>query len=353
MKLKSVAVLIAIALTIGLFVTALQISPVRAVSSRWIVDSLKRPGWNFASLASAINSPLVVSGDQIHVLDSHVESLLANLVILQNNLWIIGAPPSSGPTPKIDVNGFTISISGTNVFIWGLNIVDTGTPPSAGALLIGAMTGGSGGCIIENNTITGQSHVGSTGIVIMNSANNLVALNTISTWDYCIVVTGGLSTGNDIKLNTLNPPFSKGIWLSNALGRPTTNKIYWNNLWAASELVDDLGNPANYFDDTFPGGPNWGKGNWIAISDPLGLAYLVPPNNLPPPSLALKGPISQIRGDVNLDGIVNILDAILTGNDFLKVWCQLGWNPRTDLNGDGVVNILDLIILANNFGHHY
>jgi hypothetical protein len=346
MKLKLITVLIATALIIGLFVTAWKISPVRAAGPTcWIVDSLKRPGWNFASLADAINSPSVQNSDEICVRDSHVESLSSNLFINQSDLWIIGAPPSYGPNPTIDLNGSSIGIFGTNVFIWGLNIVDTGTPPSQYALVIEG-----GGCIIQNNTITGQAAAGSDGIFILGSPNNLVALNTMSMWDNCIVVATPDSTGNDITLNTLIPPFSKGIWLTLA---PMLNNVYWNNLWSASELVDDVGNPQNYFDDAFPGGPNWGHGNWIAISDPGGAPYLVPPNNMWMDNHALIGPISQIQGDVNLDGGVNILDAIRCSNDFLKVWGQYGWDPRTDINGDGTVNILDAIILSNHYLLHY
>lgn len=354
MKLKLIVVLIATAMTIGLFMASVKISPVRAVGpSLWIVDSLKRPGWNFATLADAINSPLVQNSDQIQVRENHFEKLSGNLVINQSDLWIIGAPPSYGPNPTIDLNGSSIGITGINVFIWGLNVTDTGAPPSPYAFLIL----GGGGCIIQNNTITGQAAGGSDGIFVLGSPNNLVALNTISAWDNCIVIAAPPSTGNDIKLNTLNPPYSKGIWLRNApYGPPTLNHIYWNNLWMANELWDDFGNPPppNYFDDTFPGGPNWGQGNWLAVSDPGGIPpYVVPPNNKWVDAHPRNGPISPIRGDVNLDGAVNILDAIKVSNTFLKAWGQYGWDPRTDINGDGTVNILDSIILSNHYLLHY
>jgi hypothetical protein len=57
-----------------------------------------------------------------------------------------------------------------------------------------------------------------------------------------------------------------------------------------------------------------------------------------------------IVGDINRDGVVNILDAILMANAFYSVPGHSNWNPQADLNGDSVVNILDAIILANNFG---
>ncbi len=60
--------------------------------------------------------------------------------------------------------------------------------------------------------------------------------------------------------------------------------------------------------------------------------------------------ILKIVGDINGDGVVNILDGILLANAFSSKPGDSNWNPNADLNGDGTVNILDAIILANNFG---
>ena len=49
-----------------------------------------------------------------------------------------------------------------------------------------------------------------------------------------------------------------------------------------------------------------------------------------------------LSGDVNGDGIVNILDLMLIASNF----GQTGEHPA-DANGDGVVNVLDLVIVAN------
>jgi hypothetical protein len=56
-----------------------------------------------------------------------------------------------------------------------------------------------------------------------------------------------------------------------------------------------------------------------------------------------------IPGDVNGDGKVNVLDAILLSNSFFAKPGSSNWNGNADVNGDGVVDILDAIILANNF----
>jgi hypothetical protein len=59
---------------------------------------------------------------------------------------------------------------------------------------------------------------------------------------------------------------------------------------------------------------------------------------------------ARIVGDINGDGIVDILDAILLANAFDSVPGDSNWNPNADINGDNIVEILDAIILANNFG---
>jgi hypothetical protein len=68
------------------------------------------------------------------------------------------------------------------------------------------------------------------------------------------------------------------------------------------------------------------------------------------PSGVYSCAVDGLTGDVNQDGIVNILDAIQVSNAFLSTPGGTKWNANADLNGDGVVNILDAIILSNNYG---
>jgi len=56
-----------------------------------------------------------------------------------------------------------------------------------------------------------------------------------------------------------------------------------------------------------------------------------------------------IPGDVNCDGAVNILDAILVSNAFLSTPGTPIWDPNADINCDSAVNILDAIILSNHW----
>ena len=59
---------------------------------------------------------------------------------------------------------------------------------------------------------------------------------------------------------------------------------------------------------------------------------------------------SGLPSDINKDGVVNILDAILLARAFGSEPGDPNWNSAADINKDDKVNILDAIILAANYG---
>jgi len=67
----------------------------------------------------------------------------------------------------------------------------------------------------------------------------------------------------------------------------------------------------------------------------------------------------QLNGDVNGDGIINIVDVVIAAIAFGSAaeddpetpWDETAnWNPEADLNGDGIIDIVDLVIIGVNFG---
>jgi len=55
-------------------------------------------------------------------------------------------------------------------------------------------------------------------------------------------------------------------------------------------------------------------------------------------------------GDVNMDGVIDILDAIRISSAYGSYPGHPKWDPKCDLNGDGKVDKLDAIIVSKNFG---
>ena len=53
---------------------------------------------------------------------------------------------------------------------------------------------------------------------------------------------------------------------------------------------------------------------------------------------------SSIPGDLNDDGLVNVIDVVMLVNIILGLGEQ---NPSADLNNDGSYNVLDVVILVN------
>jgi hypothetical protein len=67
----------------------------------------------------------------------------------------------------------------------------------------------------------------------------------------------------------------------------------------------------------------------------------------------LTRPQSMIPGDINLDNVVDIYDALLLAAAFRSTPADPNWNINADLNTDNVIDIFDAIILANHYNQHY
>jgi hypothetical protein len=287
----------------------------------------------------AIALAAAVPNDEIHVAAGYFE-ILVGPFIWQNDLWIIA--DNRGPRPTLDLAGLPITIAAPRVFMWGFNIRDSVGGPN-GIILAPPATN----CIIMNNVMTGLP--ASTGILVQG-ATNTIALNTFSFWGICVDLSGPGCTANTVKANTFNPPYGFGIQVSLGAG---LNRVYWNNLFAPTELWDanPAGSPPNFFDDTTGGGPSRTRGNFEvtwAIPPP----YLIPPatngyfDNWP-----LVAPIAMIPGDINLDGAVTLADLVILATNYGRVWCTLGWDPRADISAPlGMIGLSDLVTLALNYG---
>ena len=58
----------------------------------------------------------------------------------------------------------------------------------------------------------------------------------------------------------------------------------------------------------------------------------------------------RIRGDIDGNGVVNMLDLWLVSRHFGFGSKDEGWNPDADLNLDGWVDMLDMYLTTVNFG---
>jgi hypothetical protein len=61
---------------------------------------------------------------------------------------------------------------------------------------------------------------------------------------------------------------------------------------------------------------------------------------------ALPEPNEPMIGDMNDDGVVNVLDVVLLVNSVLNGGSANDY-PQADVNGDGTLNILDVVALIS------
>jgi len=57
------------------------------------------------------------------------------------------------------------------------------------------------------------------------------------------------------------------------------------------------------------------------------------------------------RGDIDKNGVVNILDLTVVALIFGSDSSQPNFDPDRDVNNDGVINIFDLVTVSINFGN--
>ena len=89
------------------------------------------------------------------------------------------------------------------------------------------------------------------------------------------------------------------------------------------------------------------------VAKPFGYDQTLGPNTFPQFGafvLIKKSASAGIPGDVNGDGVVNVLDLIIIAKAFGSKTADPNWNENADLDKNGTVNIADLIMAARNFG---
>jgi thermitase len=218
--------------------------------------------------------------------------------------------------------------------------------------------------VISNKVSGGAGSLA--GIALSGATRNVIRRNRVA--DNTVTIGAGIylewfSGYNTILLNTVSDNrygICLGYWgLAGLQDQDNNNTIYHNNFIKNTKQALSL-NSVNVWDNGYPSGGNyWSDYTGVDFckgpyqnetgSDGLGdTRYAVDGNNTDRyPFILLYVPV---LGDLNHDGIVNILDATQAASAFGYYAGHPLWNSDADLNQDGVVNILDIIIIAGNFG---
>jgi len=222
----------------------------------------------------------------------------------------------------------TVGTTYTNVFIAGTNGSSTGS--------MNVMYGGGGAATMTFNVGVKRDDTAYTGLVAVE-----VAISRTNTTSLANVIPSGIP-------ETTEYPNSTFILVGPSGSGEVTATLSWYEDGVSIIM------PAN---------ATWQPGAYAAIAPAS--ANVVSDSNTNDKNINASftvkawtesnpdGTYKQLVGDINLDGTVNILDAIKLSDSFLLTSTQPGFIAGADLNNDGVVNILDAILLANHFSWYW
>jgi parallel beta-helix repeat protein len=222
----------------------------------------------------------------------------------------------------------------------------------------------------SNNKIYGNSITNSSaGITLLwASHKNTIRGNNITNGEYGIRLSGSVDVGhrecpenNIIYRNNIANNTKAGVEIGGIItpGGALNNIFYHNNFLNNTPQVQIVRSYKNMWHNGYPSGGNyWSDYNGTDFysgpnQDQLGgdgigdTSYVIDENNQD--NYPLMNPYALL-GDLNNDGVVNILDISIFGKAYGSYPGHSRWNPTADLDGNGVINILDGVIIAKNFG---
>jgi hypothetical protein len=193
------------------------------------------------------------------------------------------------------------------------------------------------------------------GVYVYNSSYNTISGNVVKAdVGDCVDVSGISSIGNKILYNQLlgiSDPRSERVHYGRTYFyvEALNTTVYGNDFINISMFVynDSVetwnnGSAGNYWSDY-----NGTDANEDGIGDS---PYSIYPYQNIQDEKPLMSPNFLLRGDVNLDGTVDLYDALQGASAFGSTRGEPNWNAFADFNKDGTIDIFDLIIVAQDFG---
>jgi parallel beta-helix repeat protein len=342
-------------------------------------------GLGYATIQEATNANETLNGHTIFVeTGAYYESVVVNKSISisgenKDTTIVVGSPGDivfRVESNNVRISGFTIqsalAVAGVLSNAQDVTII--------GNLII---NGYNSGIQISNvsNTISGNLIANCGTAILIYGSNHTIENNILMNNSDWAIQLSYFSNNNKVTRNEITNNHFSGIYVQQShnntisdntltnneegirIAYSTGNVIFHNHIINNTRQVFiDRGNINNTWDDGYPSGGNyWSDYNGIDLysgpyqnetgRDGIGdIPYVIDTDNQD--NYPLMPPYVPVLGDLNQDGIVNILDAIQSASAFGSHAGHPRWNEQADINRDGIVNILDVIILANNFGKH-
>jgi parallel beta-helix repeat protein len=215
---------------------------------------------------------------------------------------------------------------------------------------------------ISGNNLTDNNY----GIWVQSSFSNTVSCNIITGCaGYALYIDHyahhNVFTGNVLKENDIVDMYLAPYSDDNTIAENTINNVLYvnsspNNTFLNNSIghVTNYGGYANIWDNGYEGNyyseyvMSYPNASEIDASSIWNTPYVIDANNQD--NHPRMFPIVHYVGDVNSDGIVDVLDGIHAASAFGSYPQQANWNMEVDLNYDGLIDIFDFIILSGRFG---
>ncbi len=318
-KSRKTALLVLMLCLMSTPILATGIRPVRSALPVHNIDT----GLDYATISDAIWADETVENHTI-IVDPGIYQENVWLPAYKPGLRIIGQNPA---TTVIDANaiGEAIWSAADNIIVSGFTI----------------RNGVTGICLyyVNNNTFTGNTITANVdyGIYLDSSANNAFIGNNITQNGWGIF-----------------------LWYSNTIRLHYNNLI--NNLYQVESTESD-----NLWDNGYPFGGNYwsdysvryplvvdeyhGENQDVAGSDEIwDSPYEIDVDNRDRYPLVEPWSQPKLEGDVNEDGVVDIIDLSMVAVSYGRFSWEPEYNRKADLNYDGVIDVFDISLVCIHYG---
>jgi len=194
----------------------------------------------------------------------------------------------------------------------------------------------------ENELIRNRFSGGLVGAALSRSKRTLASGNLLEKTVLFALLLEWYSDNNTVARNTIANNMGSGMFIVNSVD----NMVYQNNFINNTSQVRQQSSGANRWDNGLGRGNYWSDYNGRDLNgDGVGDTDLP---HLGKDYYPLMHPWEPLRGDTNVDGIVDIFDLVI-----IAIWFGYSVPPAPeaiDTDGNNSIDLCDLVVAATNFG---
>jgi len=310
------------------------------------------------SIDPSSSALIIRENDNNYILNSDIYSASDGIIIQRDNVTLNGQSHFlRGPQLDSSVGVYAAHQTGVVIknmkvtgFHYGIELDTVQNSELSGNLVEGNLGDGIFLNTVSNSELKDNTVISNSadGIFLYYSSDlNRISMNLIQANGYRGIDLFSGCNNNTVDGNYVAYNNRTGIYLSSSSNNTIYHNDFMNNQQQAAIFLSQ-----NNFDDAYPVGGNYWSDNNGTDSNKDGISdtpYVVDATNTD--NFPLMKPLQITgKGDVNLDGVVDIYDAIALAKAYDSTPENSNWDLYADFNKDNKIDIFDALILAANFG---